>query len=254
MSIIPNENSFPVSNPEGPIWPNVLTAVFAMPLLVLINTAIILPFALLGGLNITTAVLVTIVAEILVIFLCLAATGKLTNWRDALYLKNFKLKNVLMGFSTGVLLFFFLQIGVTLLASTGTKLESSDTSTQLSEIPGFQKYAVLLIVVPFIVPLIEELLFRSVVFGFIARSGIAVDNKKLALILGTITSAFMFGLIHQQGFSSLTDIFVIFLTGTIGAVNCLLLYKTDSIYTAYASHMSYNLLTSVLSIVAMSAQ
>lgn len=254
MSIIPTENSSPVSNPEGPIWPNVLTAVFAMPLLIVISTAFILPFALLGIMGITTAVLVTIAAEILVIFICLAATGKLQNWRDALYLKNFKLKNVLMGFSTGVLLFFFLQIGVTLLASTGTKLESSDTSTQLSEIPGFQKYAVLLIVVPFIVPLIEELLFRSVIFGFIARSGIAVNNKKLALILGAVASAFMFGLVHQQGFSSLTDVFVILLTGTIGAVNCLLLYKTDSIYTAYASHMSYNLLTSVLSIVAMSAQ
>jgi membrane protease YdiL (CAAX protease family) len=254
MSITPYENFSPAPNPEASVWRNVLTSVLAMPVMVIISIAIFLPFALLGIVDVTTAVITTIVAEILVIFLCLSVTNKTKNWRDVLYLKNFKIKNVLMGFSTGVLLFFFLQVGVTLLSSTGTKLESSDTSTELSQIPGFQKYAVLLFLVPFIVPLVEELLFRGVIFGFIARSGLAVDNKKFALILGTIASAFMFGLVHQQGFSSLTDIFIIFLTGTIGAVNCLLLYKTDSIYTSYASHMSYNLVTSLSSIIALSAQ
>lgn len=254
MSISSNENETSIEKPATPIWRNILMALIAMPLMGVIGAALFTPFAELGIKDITTAVLVTILAEVLVIIIALAFTNKTKNWRDTLYLKNFTIKNFLLGVSTGAILFVGLQITSMIIALLGAKLHSSNTSEAISEVPGISKYIVMLILVPFIVPFVEELLYRSVVFGFIAKSGLKIHSKKITIILATLVSAAIFGFVHQQGFNSFTDVFVVLLTGTIGGVNCILLYKTDSIYTAYASHMSYNLLTSMISLAALASQ
>lgn len=229
---------------------NIMVTIIGFPLMGFLGAVIYLPLSQLGVTGITPAVLVTIVAEILVIILSLTLIGKNRKWRDALYLKNFRFKNVVMGFFIGLGLFITLQVVSALIEAAGGKIESSKTSASLETIDGFTKYIILLLVVPFIVPLVEELFFRGFIFGFIKNSGI--PNKKIALTAGVLLSSFTFGAAHFQGFDSPTGVFVVLLTATIGAINCLLVYKTDSIYTAYACHAGYNLATSGIMLLAMS--
>lgn len=251
MSLITSENPPQEELRELYTFRNIMVAVLGLPLMFVVGGAVYVSLYFAGIKGITAAVLVTVLAEVLVIILALALVGKNRNWRDALYLKNFRLKNVVMGFFIGLALFVLLQAASIGIAVLGGKLESSKTSSALGDIDGFTKYFVLLIIVPLVVPLVEELFFRGFIFGFIKNSWIR--NKKKALIIGIIFSSAMFGLAHQQGFNSPSDLFVIFLTATIGAVNCWLVYKTDSIYTAYACHASYNLATSGVMLLAMSA-
>lgn len=251
MSLIPSENQ-PQEELRAPYtYRNILVAVLGLPLMLFVGALVYVPLYIAGVKGITAAVLVTVLAEVLVIILALALVGKNRNWRDALYLKNFRLKNVVMGFFIGLALFILLQAASFGVSNLGGKLESSKTSSALGEIDGFTKYFVLLIIVPLVVPLVEELFFRGFIFGFIKNSGIR--NQKKALIIGVIVSSIAFGIAHIQGFSSLSDIFVIFVTTVIGAVNCWLVYKTDSLYTAYACHAGYNLATSGVMLLAMSA-
>lgn len=236
--------------PTTSVARNVIMAVGAFPLMMVLSTALIIPVIAFATVNIVTAISVTIVAEILVIFLAISITNNAKRWKDALYLRNFRIKNVVMGFFTGVSLFAILQAVAIATALSGDKLESSDTSAALGQIEGLGKYVVLLLIVPFIVPIVEELLFRGVIFGFIKNSG--MENQKLALILGILVSTVMFGAAHFQGFENITGIIVVFLTAGIGAVNCWLVYKTDSIYTAFACHIGYNLANSAMSLLATS--
>lgn len=251
MSPVISEPTEVTPTPEASVARNVIMGLTAWPLMMIVMSSLALPILALNAMNIVTAVAVAIVAELLAIFLALLVTDKTKKWKNALYLRNFRWKNVVLGFVTGVSLFILLQAVAIAISLSGEKLESSDTSTALGAVEGFAKYAVLLFIVPFIVPLVEELFFRGVIFGFIKNSG--MQNSKHALILGTLASTLMFGAAHFQGFDSLTGVFVVFLTGGIGAVNCWLIYKTDSIYTAYACHMGYNLATSIVTIIAMSA-
>lgn len=251
MSLITSENP-PQEELRGLyIFRNIMIAVLGLPLMGLLSFALYIPFYLSGVKNITAGVLVTVFSEILVIILALALVGKNRKWREALYLKNFKLKNVVMGFFTGLALFILLQAVSIGISMAGGKLESSKTSSALGDIDGFTKYFVLLIIVPLVVPLVEELFFRGFIFGFIKNSG--MQNQKRALTIGVIVSAVTFGIAHFQGFDTPTGIFVVFLTAAIGAINCLLVHKTDSIYTAYACHAGYNLATSGVMLLAMSA-
>jgi membrane protease YdiL (CAAX protease family) len=214
-----------------------------------IGAALFIPLSQIGFTGITAAVLITVLAEILVILLALALVGKNRQWKDTLYLKNFRLKNVAAGFLAGLTLFIILQIVSIGISLMGGKLKSSNTSSSLGEIDGFTKYVVLLLIVPLVVPLVEELLFRGVIFGFIKNSG--MKSQKLSLTIGILASSVMFGAAHFQGLNTPTDLFVILLTAAIGAINCWLVYKTDSLYTAYACHAGYNLATSGVMLLAM---
>jgi membrane protease YdiL (CAAX protease family) len=251
MSLITSENPPQEELRELYTFRNIMVAVLGLPLMLVLGTAISIPLYLSGVKGITPAVLVNIVAEILIIILALALVGKNRKWRETLYLKNFRFKNVVMGFFVGLALFVLLQAVSIGVSAAGGDLESSKTSTSLAAIDGFTKYIVLLILVPLVVPLIEELFFRGFIFGFIKNSGL--PNQKIALTAGILISSVTFGIAHFQGFDSISSMFVMLLTATIGAVNCWLVYKTDSIYTAYACHAGYNLATSGVMLLAMSA-
>lgn len=251
MSLTTSNNTPQESQKGNHTLRSIIVALAGLPLMGILGVVLYIPFFLAGVTGITAAVLITVLAEILVIILALALVNKNREWKNTLYLKKFRLKNVVMGFFTGLALFIILQAVSIGISMAGGKLESSKTSSSLENIDGFTKYIVLLIIVPFLVPLVEELFFRGFIFGFIKNSG--MQNQKLALILGVIASAVTFGIAHFQGFNTPSDIFVLFLTATIGAINCMLVYKTDSLYTAYACHAGYNLATSGVMLLAMAA-
>lgn len=249
MSTNLSETANPLPVKEASVRRNVIMAIGGFPLMMVMGAVFIIPFIIFDAADIKAGVFATLAAEIIVILIALAVVGNLKNWKNALYLRNFNLKNSLMGFGVGVSLFIILQGVSLLIAKTGGKLEDSDTSAALAGLDGFTKFAILLLIVPIVVPFVEELFFRGFIFGFIKNS--RMKNPKTALIIGMLLSSITFGLAHFQGFEDFTDVFVILLTATIGAVNCWLIYKTDSLYTAFACHMGYNLTTSAVVLISM---
>jgi membrane protease YdiL (CAAX protease family) len=239
-------NAIPETSLETEASPvrKILVALLAFPLILLLNVIIVLPLNAFMDLDIIALVFIMVISEILVAILALSATNQLGRWKAALRLKNFRLKNIAIGLGVGVILLILQQTFSIAALMLGAQPKSSETSAALGQITGTAKYAMLFFVVPVLVPFIEELFFRGLIFGLIRDSG--VENKKRALIFGAIASAVIFGLAHFQGFSSFTDITVLGTTAIIGLTNCWLVYKTDSLYTAIACHLSYNLSTSGL--------
>ena len=155
----------------------------------------------------------------------------------------------MLGIAAGIVMFLTLQGVAILLNSNGVSLESSDTSTTLSDNSSFIMHVVIYFVcVPFIIPFVEELFFRGMVMSVFVN---AISNPKTGRILAVVVSSVIFGLVHFQGFSTFTDLFMIVWTGIIGVVGALSVLKFNSIWPAFALHMAYNgitvLLTSLLS-------
>jgi membrane protease YdiL (CAAX protease family) len=227
-----------------------------LPVLLLVLLAVLIPVAvpvILGNLQsasteelaanipIVPSLLLTVVGEVVVIYLALLLTGQVKTWRKALGLHNFTWKRFGAGAGIGVLLFIGLQVLASfVIAPLFGEVESSDTSVSIGNIEGFERYLILLLIVPVLVPFIEEVLFRGVVFRFINDSAIP---GKLATILAILTSAFYFSILHFQGLDSATDVFLLIWIFMVGAVNAVLVWKTDSVFTAFASHFAYNFST-----------
>lgn len=198
-----------------------------------------------GGISITVGVIATILAEIVVILMALYVTKKNTQWRSYLMLGNFKWRNVLIGAGVGVVL-YSLQIVATLsLALAGVRVSSSDTSNALTALGGFERFAVLMVVVPFVVPFIEEVFFRGVIMNLIARS-FDESKRRRGAIWGIVISSLVFILPHLQGFSTVSDWYVIISIAVSGTIFAILAWRTQSVFTSYAAHVSYNLIIAVM--------
>lgn len=229
-----------------------LAAGFSLPILLMLSTVLMIPLLFIGGLGVGAAVLVTVLAEVLVIWGALAYTGQLKNWKQALYLTNFSWKNFFMGAGIGLALLILLQVLATVLAHFTSGVESSETSTSLAELEGIQRWIILLIVTPFIVPFVEEVFFRGYILGFL-RDMNGKMSKKKATIVGVVVSTIFFAFAHIQGFSTVTDFFLIGWIAAMAVVHSLLVIKTGSVFTAYGSHMAYNLGTVLLTVIATTA-
>lgn len=250
---ITNSEAVPLDQPQGFQLSKFILGVVGFPLVYFVGILVGIVSFILGFTGVVPGVLGFVIAEIIVLllaFLTLESTLKVNkiDWKDMLYIKNFTFKNFFKGAGVGLSLYFIMQAAYILIGTIGGDVESSDTSTQIATVEGIGRYIVLIFLVPFVVPLMEELFFRGFIFGFIINSGL--KRRKLALGFGIVFSSIMFGIVHQQGFDTLTGWFVVILTAVIGAVNCWLVHKTDSIWTAYASHMAYNLITSCTIILA----
>jgi len=232
----------------------ILASVFAVPMMFLLMVALMIPVVFTMGVpDITTSLILTIVCEIGVLFWGLWITGALGKIKETLYLKNFSWKNIGIGAGFGALLFIGLQTLSIGLSQLGlSKVESSDTSTSLSSLTGIEQFIILLIVVPFIVPVIEELFFRGYIFGFL-RNSERFRSEKVAFWTALLVSSFIFAVMHAQGFSTFSDFFIIGWIFIVALVNAKLLEKTQSIYTAMASHVTYNFITAILGFIASSA-
>lgn len=238
------------------------TGIFVIPLLLFAN--IIVGFvAVLLGMDLATENLVilqsiTLLAEFLTIFFILYLTKNLRNWKNTLGFKNFSVKNVLKGSLFGFLLFFGLQsIAFIINIFSGEQIGSSETSESFSSSTGLT-LVFALITVPFIVPLVEEIVFRSGIFGLLntffqnTESNIfsKQNYRKYGTVFAVIFSSVCFSLLHIQITDNwLMDVFVPVWIFIVGVVNSLLYLKTDSVYTPYFSHMTYNFLSFIIPLI-----
>lgn len=220
-----------------------LLGIFSLPMLMLVSTLFTIPLVALGWLNIGSAVLVTVLAEMLVLLLALVSTDTLRPWRSRLRLHHFRWKTVGLGALLGLGMLVLLQATVISLGALGVAIGSSNTSSSMGELSGAWRFLILSLVVPFLVPLIEEVFFRGYTMGFVMDS---FKDRRRGVAVGLLVTSVAFGLAHAQGFSTPSDFFVMGWTATMGLVNGILLWKSDSVYPCYALHLSYNLLTSAM--------
>lgn len=194
---------------------------------------------------ITATLIATLVAEVIVIVGGLGVMGELKNWRDILGFKRSKLKHLAIGAGVGLAAMIGLQIISFVVNALGFATENSDTSNAVASLEGAERILVLFVLVPFVVPFVEEVLFRGLTLTAILR-GHEADPKNLkarGTVLAIVVSSLFFALAHFQGFSSVTDFMVVAWTFVFAIFNSILRLKCDSIFPAYASHLTYNLVT-----------
>jgi len=218
-----------------------IVALTIVPAMLIASVIVAIPAALIGGasVSIVVALIITIIAELAVIAWALNFGGLLKGWATNLGLRNFKWKYVLLGIGAGQVFYWGLQLLAYVLALTGNPVSSSDTSQSLSSVSGVIGVIVLVLFVPFIVPFIEEVLFRGVIVTSLQNS------KWKAAWISILVSAVSFGIMHIQGFSSITDLFTAIWITIMGGVFAFLYLKTKSLWTTIAAHSIYNLTSSV---------
>lgn len=218
---------------------NLAMGIFSVPMLMLLGGILGLPVILLFGLNITVSIGVTILAEILVVIIALFYTKSIPNWKEYLRLNNFNLKNVLTGILLGLSVWCVLQFVSFLIGLMGIETQSSDTSQSIISNTGIIGAITMFFIVPVVVPFVEELFFRGAVLRSF-ENGLKTNNNKIWAI---VLSSILFGLAHFQGLSNFSDVFVIVWITSMSLVMGFYAVKTNSIWTSFFIHATYNLTT-----------
>lgn len=207
-------------------------AVAAIPVTVLV--------AILGGnpASIQSLLLAVTVAELAVMVAATAAvTGSVSRWREFLQVKGFNLKHLGVGVLAGAGMWLALQLANYGLVTMGVKMSSSTTAASLSGLTGGWRVFLWYVATPFIIPLLEEMFYRGMILSSFQTG---IKNPRVARILGVLFATVWFGLAHAQGFSSVSDWFIVIWTGLVGLVNSLLVLKQKHIWGAYGLHATYN--------------
>lgn len=219
-----------------------IVALTVVPALLLASLIVAIPMVFTGLTNVTITVglVVTIIAEILTIIWALWFAGFLKDWPKKFHFNNFKWRYILLGVAAGQVFYWGLQAIASLLAAVGSPVKSSNTALSLDSLHGSEAIIVLLLLVPFVGPFIEEFLFRGVIITSLRNS------KWKATWLSILVSAVSFGIMHIQGFSSFTDLAIAVWITIMGGVFAYLYIKTESFWTVFAAHAVYNLTSSIL--------
>lgn len=238
-----------------------VAAYLSFPALFVMSTLAAIPLVMLAvvrgsdptTIGVSAALALTVVAELLVVAAALAWGGQWKHAREVLGLKNFSWKTTLAGAGVGLFFIVGLQLLGMLLTALGSGVESSDTSVSIAAVAGVERYLVLLLLVPLVVPLVEELFFRGYVLGFLLK-GHGVGDRPLSTPLGKwalVFTSLVFAAAHFQGAGSLSDLFVVAWIFLFAVVIGVVRVRTASLYPCYAAHLVYNLSTSLLIFFAM---
>lgn len=222
-----------------------------VPILFLVSLiiAIPVPFFLSDptDIPIQVGVGVSLAAEIIALLWALWWAGLLP-LREMIYFRVNKLWHLALGVGAGLGSYVMLQLvayGAHLI--TGEAVESSETSKQIGELTGAGGVIFLVLFVAILAPFFEELYFRGVVLGSFMHSSL---NKPW---LAIVVSAVSFGIMHIQGFSSVTDFVVLLWITIMGAGFAALVLWTKSVWTSVAAHVTYNGITAVLLVIGILA-
>jgi len=186
---------------------------------------------------------ITIGSQLLIILLALLFTGELRNWRNALALRPPVQKRwYLIGALLGLAAFALLQGISALMYQAGGSVESSDTSDAIINTTGMTRYVMLILLVPFVIPLVEEMFFRGLLFNSLANGNMLrrLPPRTVAVIAALVSSLF-FASAHLQMTGGIgTAAFIMGYTGLIALLCCWLTYRTGSILPGWILHLVYN--------------
>lgn len=186
------------------------------------------------------AIGITIVAEILALVGIIFLAG-LRPLKQYLYLGIKKWWHIPLGLAVGLVSYVMLQIvAIGAQALSGEQIANSDTSEQLIGLSGVGGILFLIFVVGILGPTLEEFYFRGALLGALQNS--SWNKPWLSIVL----SGLFFGVMHLQGFESLTDILIFVWITIMGGAFAALVLWTKSLWTAVAAHIAYNMATSLI--------
>lgn len=229
-----------------------LTGLLLVPTLFLVLTSLFtIPLAYKYGedtSNIPTTLLLlaTVSGEIGTVLVYLSIVKRLVfaKSRALLAMQNFSKKWFFGSAAIGLAMFLGLQ-GCSLLINTflpsDNKIGSSDTSTEVFSQGGFWGMFTILFLVPVLIPIIEEIVFRGVILNNMLIAGV---SKYISIPL----SAAIFSLAHFQGASTATDAFIVAWIFLLAVVQGIVFYKTRSIWNTIAIHVAYNGTTALITV------
>lgn len=216
-----------------------ITVIISIPVPFFLSDPTVIP--------IQVGIVISLVAEILALAWALWWAGLLP-LKEMLYLRVNKLWHLALGVGAGLVSYAMLQlVAAAASAATGDVVESSETSKQIGELTGIGGALFLALFVAILAPFFEELYFRGVVLGSFMHS--TLNKPWLAIVV----SALSFGIMHIQGFSSVTDIVVLLWITVMGAGFAALVLWTKSVWTSVAAHIAYNGITAVLLVIGILA-
>lgn len=198
-----------------------------------------------SGINIGTLLLSTIVAELAIVssYVFFAKRNIRINAKELLGFQNFNPKHVALSALLGIALFLGLQLVATIVGEIFSEpITSSETSTNVTNGTGILGAIALFFIVPILAPFVEEMLFRGVVLNGLSLGGM----KNITAI---IISSFFFSIVHFQGFSTATDVFILIWIGFMAICQAVIFLKTKSIYNTIAIHIAYNSITVIIPLI-----
>jgi len=258
----------------------------AFPVMLLISIITMVPILVIHGMqagldwlvdpaNIMYALITTQISLILTVVWALFYTKQTKNWKDALLLKKAKLKWYFISGGIGIAMFGFLQ-GLNWILNNffNRTLESSDTSVAVTTQGGVQGFILMWLMVPIIVPFIEELFFRGYFYNFVATGSysqkrkssfvnitnekgwtttvkkIEVVGKRLLFsnLLAVFSSAIFFGLMHTQD-TTFNGLMLVGFISFYAIIKGFLVWKIQSIWPLFIGHLAYNGITMVFSLI-----
>lgn len=233
----------------------------------ILNIVAIIPLLFIYGLSLDIPVIALLLATVAGELLCVGIAclvvylfkGNNTQTTKSLVTalgfskQAFKWKYVAFGLAVGVLMFLGLQGAALVASALGYELESSETSKMLTTGSGFGFYFTLMIMVPLVVPFVEELVFRGYAMGFLLYGHADSQNRSLKSfknIAVVVFVAMFFAMVHIQGFGTFTDFFLLGWIFILSVVLGIIRLKTDSIWTSVAAHCAYNGSTAIIALLA----
>lgn len=227
-----------------------ISGLVSLPLIFAASVMLLMPVTILNpalALDIRVALPITLVAELVAIAVGLSIGWPKAEWKEALAFRKPKLSALFVAAGLGISLFFALQGLANLLASNGTPIESSDTSSNLGALTGVSRIIIFYMVSPILVPFIEELFFRGWVFHAFLGSNLPAKTRPAAAVL---ISALFFAVLHMQGFSNATDLLIPVWIFFMATVQGALMLRYKSIWVTVTLHIFYNGITVIMSTLA----
>ena len=185
------------------------------------------------GLAVTSELVVAVVQHLAFMAVFMIAVGiyyRLAHqgpWLQIVsWLKLDRLSASVLGWTMMCLVFYYLSAGIVFLLMIIFGFHLPETPTDyLTEILGEQQLLMIVLLVVFMVPIVEEILFRGWFYQVLKAAG--------GVVAATLTSSLIFGLVHGWRINAV-DTFL------LAVFSCLLYEKTNSLWSVIILHAIKN--------------
>lgn len=235
-------------NKQAPLIGTSVAALLFIPVMFILGSSIVQIVTMQLGIHPTDKNIVGVVSaiagELLAIgYIVMLGRKYGSHWKETLFLSRPTAKTILYGVVAGAAVFALLKIVAIALYLAGAPIGSSDTSSGLAGMTGLSKILVVGIIVPFIVPVFEELVCRGAATS--ALLGFSQTPSHARTAWAVFGSSLLFTIAHYQGMSDFMDFFTLGWIFLVALVDSFVRFTYQSIFVAIACHSTYNLLTAI---------